>query len=109
MGAAGSVNFFLDGHFLTENNESFRPGGMFYTVGEDRLKGGPYKLRLGANRIDDPQDMIDAAAALTSASDPAIVVAGLTGRFVTEALDRQSMQCVRPRLRYRKAVVRLLA
>jgi len=32
MGAAASVNLSLDGHFLTEDNESFRPGGMLYTV-----------------------------------------------------------------------------
>jgi len=119
MGSAGYLNLFFDGQLLIENNESFRTGEMFYTLGSTerrtivrnlvkgqsypiearghfRWQSGflqvPYGIRLGAHRIVDHQEKISAAAALASDSDLAIVVVGLTGEIETEGYDRKNME-----------------
>jgi beta-glucosidase len=119
MGSAGYLNLFFDGHLIIENNENFQSGEMFYMMGSrerrtvvrNLVKGRsyaieargrcrwqsgflnvPYGIRLGANRIVDPQEKINAAANLAAASDLAIVVAGSTGEIETEGYDRRDTE-----------------
>jgi beta-glucosidase len=51
-----------------------------------------YGLRIGAERIVDPQVAIDASADLASKSDLCIVIVGVTGEFETEGFDRKNME-----------------
>lgn len=121
MGSAGYVNLFFDGKLLIENDKSYLPGELFFMMGSTekrvvvrnlvkgrsyaieargkfRWRAGlltiPYGIRLGANRIVDAQEQLDAAAELASTSDLAIVVVGLTGEIETEGYDRKNIECV---------------
>ena len=122
LGSAGNVNLFFDGRLLIENNENYEEGELFFTMGsterrvviKDLVKGQSYPieirgmfryglgfiqmtygLRLGAQRIVDPEESVRAASKLASSSDLAIVIVGLTEEFETEGFDRKDMEYVR--------------
>lgn len=119
LGSAGNVNLFFDGKLLIENDASYEVGELFFCMGsterrvvvKDLVKGKPYAievrgkfryglgfiqmtyaLRLGAQKIEDPQVKVKAAADLAAKSDLAIVVVGSTGEFETEGFDRKNME-----------------
>jgi beta-glucosidase len=119
LGSCGYLNLFFDGKLLIENNESFEAGELFFMMGstekraivKNLVKGQsytieargmfrwqpgflniPFGIRLGAKRIVDPQDAIDAASTLAASSDVAIVVVGVTGEIETEGFDRKNIE-----------------
>jgi beta-glucosidase len=121
LGSCGYLNLFFDGKLLIENNKTFEAGEMFFMMGstekratvKDLIKGRsytietrgkfrwqqgfltiPFAIRLGAKRIINPQDAIDAAASLAASSDLAIVVVGVTGEIETEGYDRKTIEYV---------------
>lgn len=71
------------------SNDSFWPGEMLYAMGSTERR--TIRDLTGANRIDDPQDTISVAAALTLTTDPAIVMVGLTGEAVMDGYHEKSM------------------
>jgi beta-glucosidase len=119
IATAGSMNLFFDGKLIIENNESYEGGESFFCMGstekrvvvKNLVKGQSYPieargifryglgfiqmaygLRIGAERIVDPQVAIDASADLASKSDLCIVIVGVTGEFETEGFDRKNME-----------------
>lgn len=119
MATCGNANLYFDGKLLIENNENYKQGELFFTMGSEerrvvvkglvkgqaypievrgKFKYGlgfmqlPFGIQLGAQKIVDPQDMIRASAKLASASDLAIVIVGVTGEFETEGFDRKTLE-----------------